>query len=223
MKVGPLLVEAHGASKHPDTLHRDEAYYFESLHALCRILNDVPWLLAGGLAVPFILGRFFREHSDIDIMIPVESMSSAYKRFRLAGYRLFRRVIVSHQGRRLVIRYPIASVTDIKSNLNCAMLKVEKRSAPLIMQKIDIHPYKIESGFLVSDYRGPTLKIEASIKSAPVHTGHETSFRCLNLSYVARLKLSRHGVKHLIDLAAIEGGVDCAKAKMRQRSQRCNG
>ncbi len=220
MRIGPLLLETHGARKRLAAPRHDAAYYFESLHTLCRIMDNVPWLLAGGLTVPFTLGKFFREHHDIDIMVPFTSMARVTVKFRSAGYRLFKRVIVSHNARGFVVRYPVREIAGIKPSLNCAMLKVKGHCVHQILRKIDIHPYQITDGVLLSDYRGPALAVNRSIKGCPIETGHDTQFRCLDLPYVARLKQARHGVKHEIDLIAIEQGIGSAvlKIKMHQRS-----
>ena len=216
MKVGPLLLEIHDAPKHIVTPHRDETFYFESVHTLCLILKDVPWLLAGGLAVPFTLGRFFREHNDIDVMVPFTSMPSACVQFRSAGYQLYKRVIASHNTRSVIIRYPVRNITKIKPNLNCSMLRIKGDGQYGILDKIDMHPFETKNGVLLSDYRGPILEVNAPLHSDPIETGLDTQFQCLALSYVARLKRVRHGVKHQIDLVAIEQGVDSAMTLMQQ-------
>lgn len=218
MKVGPLQVEIHGAPARRVMPTHDEAYYFESIHALCRMLDEIPWLLAGGLAVPFTLGGFFREHDDIDIMVPCASMPAACIQFRSAGYQLFKRVIFSHNARSIVVRYPVEPGTEVRPNLNYAMLRLKDQSKYRILDKIDIHPYQIKDGILESDYRGPMLEVSDSVQSLSIKTGHKTQFKCLDLRYVARLKQARHGTKHQIDLIAIEQGVKTAASKVQQCS-----
>lgn len=67
----------------------DPSLYLERLGELAAILTDVPWLLAGGLAIPLTLGGFYRRHYDVDVAFPLEAFPGVDAAMRRAGYYLW--------------------------------------------------------------------------------------------------------------------------------------
>ena len=47
----------------------DAAPYLCAVEELGRVLTPDTWALAGGLVIPLSVGRFYRKHSDIDIVM----------------------------------------------------------------------------------------------------------------------------------------------------------
>jgi len=84
VRLGSLEVGRYGPSvaEHPSA-------YMDRLAELAGMLRGLPWFLAGGLAIPVTLGRFYRRHHDVDIAFPEDTFQDVEAAMRRAGYALW--------------------------------------------------------------------------------------------------------------------------------------
>src|SRR4030042_2799982 len=76
----------------------------EDLDSLARLLEgDFAWCLAGGMAIPASLGRFYRRHTDIDIEVEGSNLGRLVEKARAEGYGLFSRGAVARLGKTTMV------------------------------------------------------------------------------------------------------------------------
>ena len=183
--------------------------YPRRLGELAEILDGIPWLLAGGLAIPMTLGRFYREHYDIDIAFPLEEFPRVDVALRRAGYYLTTSRPMSLFGwLRCALSVPVR-VDGPFVRHRPRKLKYRDatgaRRAPHLLSVIEVLPYRVVEGMWVTcdgRYRMPLVRPLAGHRTV-TSAGHQIA--CLDLHYVGETKKRISEPKHTIDLAVIAG------------------
>lgn len=197
--------------------HSDASPYVSALEALSRLLAPDSWALAGGLAVPVSVGRFYRRHADIDIALALHRMPEVVNAFRSGGYRLCTCWSVSHGGRGILFECRIKSDGALM-RVRQRHLYVKRRTpgAAGLLDKIDLYPYRIRGDRFETCNTHRLLAGRAIQRSSLRPFGRPGHIACLHLDNIALLKSSRSGPKHRLDCAVIRGGPDAARDWFRR-------
>lgn len=171
------------------------------------MLDGIPWLLAGGLAIPVTLGRFYRAHSDIDVAFPLEELPRVDVALRRAGYYLTTSRPMSFFGKlRFALSVPVRADGPFV-RYRPRKLKYRDgtgaRRAPHLLSVIEVLPYRVVDGVWTTcdgRYRFPVVRPLAGHRTR-TPAGHEIA--CLDLHYVGEIKKRIPEPKHSIDLAVI--------------------
>ena len=187
----------------------DASQYLPRLSELAGILQDIPWLLAGGLAIPMTLGRFYRKHYDIDIAFPLEEFPRLDAVMRDAGYYLTTSRPMSLFGRmRFALSIPVRADGPFVRH---RPRKLKYRDAtgtrprPHLLSVVEVLPYRVVDGVWTTcdgRYRFPLVRPLAGCR-VKTKAGHEIA--CLDLHYVGEIKKRIDHPKHTQDLAVIAG------------------
>lgn len=185
----------------------DQSLYLDRLGELAEILDGIPWLLAGGLAIPVTLGRFYRRHYDVDVAFPLAEFGRVDAVMREAGYFLTTCRSMSLFGAlRFAVSVPVRHDGPFVRR-RPRKLKYRDgtgaRRHPHLLHVVEAMPYRIEDGCFAScdgRYRYPlTRPLEGYRRHTP--KGH--AIPCLNLHYVGEIKKTIAHPKHTQDLAVI--------------------
>lgn len=187
----------------------DSSRYLERLGELAAILDGIPWLLAGGLTIPMKLGRFYREHYDIDVSFPVEEFPRLDAAMRGAGYYLSTSRPMSLFGAmRFALSVPVRADGPFVRH-RPRKLKYRDatgaRPAPHLLSVVEVLPYRVENGVWATcdgRFRFPLVRPLAGHR---VVTPNGRPVDCLDLHYVGEIKKRFPDAKHSIDLAVIAG------------------
>ena len=185
----------------------DSSRYRERLSELAAVLDGIPWLLAGGLAIPMTLGRFYRDHSDIDVAFPVEEFPRLDAAMREAGYYLSTSRPMSLFGAlRCALSIPV-SATGTFVRRRPRKLKYRDhtgaRPAGQLLSVVEVMPYRVVDGVWTTcdgRFRVPLARPLAGYRTK-TSAGHEIA--CLDLHYVGEVKKRIADPKHTLDLAVI--------------------
>jgi hypothetical protein len=186
---------------------QDSSCYRERLGELAAILEGIPWLLAGGLAIPMTLGRFYRDHSDIDVAFPIEDFPRLDAAMRGAGYYLSTSRPMSLFGAlRCALSVPV-SATGTFVRRRPRKLKYRDatgaRRPGHLLSVIEVMPYRVVDGVWATcdgRFRFPLARPLAGHRTR-TSAGHEIA--CLDLHYVGEIKKRIADPKHTLDLAVI--------------------
>ena len=197
-----LLRDGQGPSEDP-------SLYPKRLGELAEMLAGIPWMLAGGLAIPMTLGRFYRRHYDIDVVFPVEEFSRVDLALRGSGYFLTTYRPMSIFGRmRFALSVPIRSDGFFVRH-RPRKLKYRDgtgaRRRPNLLAVVEALPYRIADGCFAScdgRYRFPLVR---PLEGHRVETPAGHTIACLDLHYVGEIKKRTIAPKHTLDLAVIAG------------------
>ena len=191
----------------------DPGPYMDALRALQRMLVPGTWALAGGLAVPVTMGRFYRRHGDIDIVMPLGGLADVVRAFRAGGYELYTSWAVTHHSRGLLLECRITS-DGPAVRLRPRRLYVRRRVSSMdgtLLEKIDLYPYRDRCGHLETCNTHRVLATPAMQRSSLAPFSQPGQVSCLHLNNVASLKRLRTGAKHQLDCTVIRGGLDAAR------------
>ena len=183
--------------------------YLKRLGELAAILDGVPWLLAGGLAIPMTLGRFYREHYDIDVAFPLEEFPKLDAAMRGSGYYLTTSRPMSLFGSfRFALSVPVRAdgpfVRHRPRKLKYRDATGARRS-PHLLSVIEVMPYRVIDGVWTTcdgRFRFPMVRPLAGHR-ATTEAGYEIA--CLDLHYVGEIKKRIDEPKHALDLDVIAG------------------
>ena len=185
----------------------DSSQYLPRLNELAGILKDIPWLLAGGLAIPMTLGRFYRTHYDIDIAFPLDEFPRLDSAMRRAGYYLTTSRPMSLFGRmRFALSVPVrADGAFVRHRPRKLKYRdaTGTRPRPHLLSVVEVLPYRVVDGVWTTcdgRYRLPLVRPLAGHRVS-TSGGHEIA--CLDLHYVAEVKKGIDQPKHTQDLAVI--------------------
>lgn len=191
------------------TAAEDSSLYLERLSELAKVLEGIPWLLAGGLSIPMTLGRFYREHYDIDVAFPVEEFPRLDAAMRRAGYYLSTSRPMSLFGTlRFALSVPVRADGPFVRH-RPRKLKYRDatgtRPAPHLLSVVEVMPFRVIDGVWTTcdgRYRLPLVRPLAGHR-VTTSAGHEIA--CLDLHYVGETKKRIAEPKHAVDLAVIAG------------------
>lgn len=202
----------------------DSAHYISAITTLARSLGSDLWMLAGGLAIPIVLGRFYREHTDIDMVTPIDKLPSLIEKSQSKGYHLYTSYTISHNSSGLVL--------SIRINPCGSIIKLRKRRLSLknpklrneLLKNIDLYPFRDRGSFL------ETCDGKINLKELKMHHvslngfGSQNHIYCLNLANIDQLKAQRTGIKHRLDRIVIQNGVHAGQKWFEHENQKtCSG
>jgi hypothetical protein len=180
--------------------------YLGRLAELAGILQGIPWLLAGGLTIPLLVGRFYRPHYDVDVAFPVEVFPDVDRAMREAGFYLSTHFPMSVAGRcRFAVTVPLRHDGWLARH-RPRKLKYRDatgtRAAPHLLAAVEALPFRVEDGCLRTCDGRHRLPLVRPLAGHRARAGsHE--IECLDVHYVAALKRGRGEAKHALDLSVV--------------------
>lgn len=194
----------------------DPRHYASRLAELARILHGVPWMLAGGLAVPVTLGSFYRQHFDVDIAFPLDAFPHIEHAMSQGGYYLSTYFPVSLFGTaRSALHVPVSS-TGALARRRTRKLKFRdgsgRRPPPNLLAVIEALPFRVVDDWFVTCDGRHRLKLDRPLVGHRMQTSDGNEVPCLDLHYVSRMKKLKSEPKHWLDLAVINEARFAAKS-----------
>jgi hypothetical protein len=169
------------------------------------MLQGLPWFLAGGLAIPVTLGRFYRRHHDVDIAFPVDAFPEVETAMQRAGYALWTYFPMSLFGACRAALLVRIHATGALARWRPRKLKFHDASGarprPHLLQVIEALPYRVVDGCFATCDGRHRVPLDRPLAGCTVLT--PAPIQCLDLHYVARLKQGRREPKDLLDLDVI--------------------
>lgn len=193
----------------------DPCPYLRALKELCGLLAPDSWALAGGLAVPIALGRFYRKHADIDIVMPLDRLSQLVCSLRAGGYALYTSWHVNHHSRGVVVECRLNSDGRLVRPRRLYVRRAVREPGNRLLDKIDLYPYRDLGNRLETCNSHRVLSHRAMQRSPLAPFDFPGYVNCLHLDNVANLKSTRSGAKHKLDCAVIREGPNAASAWFR--------
>ena len=199
---------------HPRTLidisQENIAEYEKALDTLSTILGeDFSWRLAGGLAIAVTIGRWYRVHRDIDILVSINDFSVLIEKARMHGYALFSRPWwVRLPLHRKIDIYKASTPSDALNDTSQCLRLVKVDGNETIMKHIDllhhidIYIYCIVDGEMVFakfPRRLPTTCLDG--RTYTTRSGRKMPV--VHLKYIERVKSIGFGRVDRHDLAQI--------------------
>jgi len=182
-------------------------FYVERIGELAKILDGLPWILGGGMAIPFTRGEFHRAHGDIDLLFEDRHFPEIEAAFARHGYALWQHYTMSLFGAFAGAWHVRVRSDGLLPRLRRRKLKFRDESGarrpPHLLAAVDALPFVIRDGVLCTcdgRHRYP-LTTEIVGHRARSAAGHEIP--CLAFEYVALLKGPRRDAKDLHDFAVI--------------------
>jgi hypothetical protein len=187
----------------------DGSAWLRALDVVAGLLEGQRWLLAGGLAVPLTIGRFYREHRDLDIIAPIDALRDVDAAMRRGGYRLTTRVCFDLGTRRVTLLLPVRP-DGLRIRLRCRKLRfvAQKDAGPLEPSHVDVMPYRLVGGCIAPRNMRRRVPITVGLEGCrvPLPSGRVVSV--LDLHYARALMLRPNTSAHRQDLEAIERALD---------------
>ena len=189
----------------------------QALDNLAEIFADkCDWMLTGGLAIAFSLGKFYRDHGDFDIAIDKEDLPQLVKVAEHNGYGLFHRkssMKISSTKRITFFRRIQPEEADQCSDNRIRLLRVGKSgwafSPASLLTFLDIYPYVTRNGTVTSCGANVSVPVEQNRGAFyPTASGHKVSLR--NLAYLKKIKENRVGDKSSFDMDFLKKESDLA-------------
>lgn len=179
--------------------------YRERIESLAEILHGLPWVLGGGLAIPFTRGEFHRPHIDIDLLFEHDVFPDVEAAFARAGYDLWQHYTMSLFGAFTGAWHVRVRHDHPLVRLRTRKLKFRDRtgSRPPLLATVDALPYRIADGRLCTCDRRHCYPITRPLVGHRVRTAAGFEIPCLDFEYVALLKGRRRDHKDLVDFALI--------------------
>jgi len=182
----------------------------KDLDSLARLLEgDFAWRLAGGMAIPVSLGRFYRRHLDIDIEVEGSNLGRLAAKARTEGYGLFARGAVARLGTTTMM-FHFVPLTDAEvlagrwKAIRLARVRDDGSILPRVRLHdwIDLHVYWIKDGISVfhNGMRAPSTLlngVEAVTKSG-------RTIRAVDVRQVLAFKRFHFGVMDRYDKRMIK-------------------
>lgn len=183
----------------------DDATLRRRISELAAILDGIPWVLGGGLAVPMTLGSFTRSHYDVDLLFDDAQFPAIERAFTKAGFALWQRFPMSVFGR-------LRGAFELRVHEHWLLPRLRRRKLQFRadvghesqLQVVDALPFRIVDGVLCTCDRRQRVPLTVPLVGHVARTaaGHEVP--CLHLSYVAMLKGGRREPKDLHDYERIK-------------------
>lgn len=181
--------------------------YAERIGELADILDGVPWVLGGGLAIPFTRGEFHRVHTDVDLLFEERHFPAIHEAFVARGYELWQHYTMSLFGAFTGAVHVRLRPDSLLARIRRRKLKYRdatgRRGPSHLLASVDALPYRIVDGQLrTCDGRHRFSLVRPVVgHRARSAAGHEIP--CLDLEYVARLKGPRREARDIVDFALI--------------------
>ncbi len=194
----------------------------EAIDTVAAYLGDERWHLGGGVSVALSIGDFYREHSDLDIVVQTSDLPGVYRRLVAHDYRLYSRKLMNHGRFGLAVYLPTRPggwVMALYPHRLCFVHR-EAQIRNAYLSKLDLFLYDTRGTEYVAldgDFR---IEISQPVTGHVHHTRSGRRVRCLNLHYMREFIARRGGPRHLSDALAITASVESARDYVRsaQRS-----
>ena len=159
----PIFVYSEIYPKEPQPITKERQEVIEdSLDELAKMLpQEIPWTLSGGIAIPLTLGKFYRNHYDIDIAFPESSLKDIVSNIEKHNYKLASRAMMMHTYRNQKLSiYKFMNVDEAlskrKSNMDLRLVKIKDgeivpHSHPLHYIALFPHHYDTKLGCIISN------------------------------------------------------------------------
>lgn len=184
----------------------DPARYWLALDRLAALLDGLPWLVAGGLAIPLTLGRFYRWHKDIDIVLPFDRIGDMDDAMRRGGYHLTTRLRFHLGRRRLETLLPIRG-RGLVIRLRQRKLRFvprRPRGGRLVPARIDAMPYVEREGCIQACNSRLRVPFTEPLEGHRVTLPGGRQVGCLHLHYARALMRRPDTPVHRLDRAMID-------------------
>lgn len=190
-----------------------------AIDEVADFLDGECWHLGGGVSIALSIGEFYREHSDLDIVVHVRDLPGIHDRLASRDYRLYSRKLMNHGTFGIAVYLP-ARPGGWMMALHPHRLCFVHRGARVTnayLSKLDL--------FLYDERGAEYVALDGDFrirKSHPV-TGHVhrtrsgRHVRCLNLHYMREFVARRHGPRHVTDALAIDVNIESARAFVKSR------
>lgn len=191
--------------KRTDDRFVDDATVRRRIAELAAILDGIPWVLGGGLAVPMTIGSFARYHDDVDLLFDDAQFAAVERAFARADFSLWQRFPMSLFG-----AWPGALELRVRQDGLLPRLRRRKlqfhrngdvRVGPL--RAVDALPFRIRDGVLCTCDGRQRVPLSVPLVGHVARTPAGHAVPCLHLTYVAILKGGRREPKDLLDYARI--------------------
>jgi hypothetical protein len=175
---------------------------------LAAILDGLPWVLGGGLAIPFTLGEFHRVHDDVDLLFDDAAFPDIEAAFARSGYVLWQHYTMSffgalHGAWHLRVREHSLPARVRRRKLKFRYDASRHREVPAL-QCVDALPFRTFGKVLHTCDGRHRIPLVAPIVGHVARSARGHAIPCLHLSYVAQLKGPRRDPKDLVDFARIK-------------------
>lgn len=178
-----------------------------AIEELAEILDGLPWVLGGGLAIPFTRGSFHRPHADVDVLFEDRHFPEIAAAFAHRGFELWQHYTMSLFGAfggRLHIRvhpsHPLARIR--RRRLKFRDLS-GRRAASDLLVAVDALPFRLVDGMLCTCDGRHRFALTRPVVGYRAQTAAGYEVPCLDFEYVARLKGPRRDPKDLQDFTII--------------------
>lgn len=180
----------------------------ERIGELAAVLSGIPWVLGGGLAIPFTLGEFQRVHEDVDLLFHDQHFPDIERAFARAGYALWQRYPMSFFGAlrgTFEVRLSQASLPARIRRRKLQFRPFDNGLAPTkLPRSVDALPFCIRDGWLRTCDGRRQVPLTVPVVGHVARSGAGHAIPCLHLTYVAHLKAGRREPKDLQDYARIK-------------------
>ncbi|GJL84030.1 MAG: hypothetical protein DHS20C01_36640 [marine bacterium B5-7] len=184
-----------------------------ALDHMAKLLHGEQWLLGGGVAIALNLGKFYRTHSDLDLVINCSHFSPIYERLRQNGYQLYTRKLMKHRRLGVCVHMrtqPSGILLTLRPRRLC-FIKTGVANENPYLNKLDVYLFEeTESEYIALDSRRRIPKRQP-VRGLEYRTRSGYSLQCLNLYYVKQFSEIRGGEKHVSDVLAITKELNPAK------------
>ncbi|MBX3134145.1 MAG: hypothetical protein KF689_12260 [Gemmatimonadaceae bacterium] len=172
---------------------------------LAEILDGLPWVLGGGLAIPFTLGTFHRQHDDVDLLFDDAAFPAIEAAFARAGYSLWQHYTMSLFGALRGAWHLRLNEHSLPARMRRRKLKFRRDDVQQArrLRCVDALPFRIFGSVLHTCDGRHHIAMQAPIVGHVARSSGGHAIPCLHLSYVAQLKGPRRDPKDLIDFARI--------------------
>lgn len=184
----------------------DPSAYLGRLGKLAAILNGIPWILAGGLAIPLTLGAFYRRHYDVDVAFPAGAFEDVDRAMRSAGFYLSTHFPMSVHGRlKFSVTVPLRHDGWLARRRPRKLKYRDTDGAgptPNLLASVEALPFEIADGCLRTCDGRHRLPLVRPLVGHRARVGSHV-IDCLDLHYVAALKRRCRDPKHALDLSVV--------------------
>ena len=222
MQIGPFYFVVVSRQNNQPQHVSDPSIYLDAVARLATALEGMRWMLVAGLAIPLTLGRFYREHRDLDVGIAEQDLAAAQRALRHAGYVTVTRLGMFGLGHRRKLEiYLRCGVGSWLLRLRPRNIRCFSAAEPLsagdgaLMKWIDLYLYREREGVLEILDRGIRVPMDQPLIGRTLEFGGR-SVQVIHLHYVDHVKSKLRCKTHRLDRSVIAHGIDKACAEFKE-------